>query len=136
VTPWEKKRKKRNFAFNGNAGYYLTRGKGAGVNHVGSFLLELFVGLKQRRPGQSHQTGSGGLENTEGGNEFHEGVNTAGLSRAIKKSVSIETSWKEWGERTDSSTMQLLVLISKTLPPNWWVNRVIASRCSCLCLKA
>lgn len=38
--------------------------------------------------------------------------------------------------KTYSSTMQLLLLISRTLPPNWWVRRVIASRCSCLCLRA
>ncbi len=33
-------------------------------------------------------------------------------------------------------SIQLLVLMSRTLPPNWWVRCVMASRCSCLCLSA
>ena len=36
----------------------------------------------------------------------------------------------------DTSTIQLFVDISRTLPPNWCVRRSIARKCSCLCRKA
>lgn len=61
----------------------LTRRKGASVDNVRGILFHLVVGLEKRRPGQSHETGSSGLEDTEGRNELHEGVNTVGLSGTI-----------------------------------------------------
>lgn len=44
----------------------LAGGQGAGVDNVGGVLLDILGLLGQRRTGQSHETGTGGLEDTEG----------------------------------------------------------------------
>lgn len=69
---------------------FLTRGQGAGVDNVGSLLLKLLGLLGQRRTGQSHETGTGGLQNTERTDEFEEGVDTVRLSGASGRYVSKE----------------------------------------------
>lgn len=63
----------------------LAGGQGAGVDHVGGILLELLGLLGQRRTRQSHETGTGGLEDTEGTDELEERVDTAGLGGAAEK---------------------------------------------------
>lgn len=40
---------------------HLTRRKSAGIDNVGSFLLDLLVGLRERRTGKGHETGPGGF---------------------------------------------------------------------------
>lgn len=60
----------------------LTRGEGAGIDNVGGILLNLLGGLGQRGTGQSHETGTGGLEDAEGTDQLEEGVDTVGLSGA------------------------------------------------------
>ena len=61
----------------------LTGGKGAGVDDVGSVLFDLLAGLEERRAGKGHETGTGGLQDTEGADELHEGVDTGGLGGAV-----------------------------------------------------
>ena len=63
----------------------LTRRKGASIDNVGSLLLDLLVGLGERRTRQGHQAGPGGLKDTKGGNELHERVDTVRLGGAIVK---------------------------------------------------
>lgn len=63
----------------------LTRREGAGVNNIGGVLLNLLGRLGERRSGQSHQTGAGGFEDTEGTDELEEGVDTGRLSGAIEQ---------------------------------------------------
>jgi hypothetical protein len=64
-------------------GRYLARGQGAGIDNVGGILLELLSLLGQRGTGQSHETGAGGLKNTEGTDELEEGVDAVRLGGAI-----------------------------------------------------
>ena len=64
-------------------GYSLARGQGAGINNVGSILLDVLVGLTQRRTGKGHQTSPGGLKDTEGTDQLEERVDTGRLGRAI-----------------------------------------------------
>lgn len=61
---------------------FLTRGQGAGVDNVGGLLLKLLGLLGKRRTGQSHETGTSGLKNTEGTNKLEERVDTVRFSRA------------------------------------------------------
>jgi hypothetical protein len=68
--------------------YSLTRGQGAGIDNVGSILLDLLVGLTQRRARKGHQTSPGGLENTEGTDQLEERVDTGRLGRAVKGRMS------------------------------------------------
>jgi hypothetical protein len=63
----------------------LTRGKGASVDDIGGVLLDLFGRLGERRPGQSHQTGASGFEDTEGADKLEEGVDTGRLRGAIEQ---------------------------------------------------
>lgn len=60
----------------------LARGKGAGIDDVGSILLNLLADLTERRTGKGHQTSPGGLKDTEGTNQLEERVDTVGLGRA------------------------------------------------------
>lgn len=61
----------------------LARGEGAGVDHVGGFLLELLGRFGQRGTRKGHETGAGGFQDTEGVDELHEGVDTGGFRGAI-----------------------------------------------------
>lgn len=63
----------------------LARGQGAGIDNVGGILLELLGVLGQRGTGQSHETGTGGLEDTEGTDQLEERIDTAGLGGAVEK---------------------------------------------------
>lgn len=97
----------------------LTRRKGAGIDNVGGLLFSFLVRLVERRTGKGHQTGSGGFEDTEGCDELHKGVDTIWLSGTIDQvSHLITISTKSEGDETYTSTMQLLVLMSRTFPPN------------------
>lgn len=120
---------------------FLTWGQGARVDNISGILLDLFLLLSERRTRQGHQTSPGGFEDTEWSDQLQEGVDTGRLGGAVKVGLRVSFCWR--GRKicrglfiTYSSTMQLFVLISSTLPPNWWVRRVMASRCSCLCRRA
>lgn len=63
----------------------LAGGQGAGIDNVGGILLDLLGVLGQRGTGQSHETGTGGLEDTEGTDQLEEGVDTAGLGGAVER---------------------------------------------------
>lgn len=59
----------------------LARRQSGGVNNVGGILLGFLALLRQRRTGQSHETGPSRLENTEGTDQLEERVDTARLGR-------------------------------------------------------
>lgn len=46
--------------------------QGAGIDNVGGVLLELLSVLGERGAGKSHETGTGGLEDTEGTDQLEE----------------------------------------------------------------
>jgi hypothetical protein len=58
----------------------LSRWEGAGINDLFGLLDELLVGAVQGRAWKGHETGAGGLEDTEWSNELHERVDTGRLS--------------------------------------------------------
>ncbi len=54
---------------------YLARGKHAGVDNIVRLLrVGILVGPIQRRAGQRHETGTGGLEDAKGSDELEERV--------------------------------------------------------------
>jgi hypothetical protein len=73
--------------------------EGAGIDNVGGILLDLLVGLKQRRAGKGHQTSPGGLEDTEGSDQLEERVDTGRLSRAVKNNESMVIGMYESGRK-------------------------------------
>lgn len=100
-------------------GTCLARRQGAGIDKISGVLLDILALLRQRRTRQSHETGSGGLEDTERTEQLEEGVDTAGLGGAVESGISKSNGQLFNARGTYTSTMQLLLLISKTLPPNW-----------------
>jgi hypothetical protein len=70
----------------------LAGGKGAGIDNVGGVLLDLLSLLRQRGTRQSHETGTGRLEDTEGTDQLEEGVDTAGLGGAVERLSQYDTS--------------------------------------------
>jgi len=64
-------------------GKRLTRRQGAGIDDISGILLDILGRLGQRRTGQSHETGTGGLEDTERTDQLEERVDTAGLGGAV-----------------------------------------------------
>jgi hypothetical protein len=63
----------------------LAGGQGAGIDNVGGILLDLLGVLGQRGAGQSHETGTSGLEDTEGTDQLEEGVDTAGFGGTVER---------------------------------------------------
>lgn len=62
----------------------LARGELADIDSLIRLLGNgLLVDPLKRRSGKGHETGAGGLEDTEGRNEFQEGVNSGLLSRTM-----------------------------------------------------
>lgn len=61
----------------------LTRRQGAGIDNVSSFLLNFLGNFSKWRTSQGHQTGSGGFQDTEGTDEFEEGIDTGWFGGSI-----------------------------------------------------
>ena len=57
----------------------LARRQGAGIDDISGILLDLLALLGQRRTGKGHETGTGGLQDTEGTDQLQERIDTAGL---------------------------------------------------------
>ena len=125
----------------GNAGTsssLLTRRKLASIDNLVCFLhMRVLVGSIERRARQSHKTSPCRFQNAEGSDELEERVDSRGLGRAVSISLA-DIACADVDDRSSAyiSTMQLFVLMSNTLPPNWWVKYVMLFRCSCLCLRA
>lgn len=76
----------------------LARRQGASIDNVGGILLNLLAGLTKRRAGKGHQTGPGGLKNTERTDQLEERVNTVGLGGARRENMSQLLSKNESGQ--------------------------------------
>ncbi len=62
----------------------LTRRQLAGIYNLIGFLEERLLGRSaERRSGQGHETGTGGLEDTKRRNELEEGVDSRGLGGTV-----------------------------------------------------
>jgi hypothetical protein len=103
-----------------NPTYSLARGQLAGIDNLVRLLqVGILVGSIQRGARQSHETGPGGLENAERSNEFEERVYPGRLRRAVRECNQYESGLGMGHDLiTYTSTMQLLVLMSRTFPPN------------------
>ena len=99
----------------------LSRRKLAGVNNlVCIFHVCILVGSEERRAWKSHQSCSRGFKDTERSDKFEERVNPSWLRGPVMASelALMQNLAAHSASTTYTSTMQLLVLISSTLPPN------------------
>ncbi len=98
---------------------YLARGESAGVHHIVCVSDGILVGSVQRRSRKCHQPGPGGFEDTKGSNQFREGIDSAGFGGAVQNLAKVLVyCGEERTGNTNTSTIQLFVLMSSTFPPN------------------
>ena len=63
--------------------FFLTWRERTGVDNLAGFLLNLISRSREGGSWEGHETRPSGLENTEGGNELEEGIDTAGFGGTI-----------------------------------------------------
>jgi hypothetical protein len=73
----------------------------ARIHQVIGYLLDLLVGAVERRARERHQACAGGLEDAEGGDELHEGVDAGGFCGAASYTISVRPASQGYGERWD-----------------------------------
>jgi hypothetical protein len=110
----------------------LTRRKGALVDNILGVLLIDLTRTVERRTGKSHKTWrvfvSMGNKLYKESSIYRDDSPVLALSKIPNGAINfMKLSIREGF--ADTSTMQLLVLMSKTLPPNWWVKCVMCSKC-------
>lgn len=63
------------------------------INKLVCILDRLVLWLEEWGAGEGHETGARGLEDAEGGDELHEGVDAGWLSRAVLRNQYYYKRW-------------------------------------------
>jgi hypothetical protein len=110
----------------------LTRRKGALVDNILGVLLIDLTRTVERRTWKSHKTWRVCVSVCnrlyKESSIYRDDSPVLALSKIPNGAINfMKLSIREGF--ADTSTMQLLVLMSKTLPPNWWVKCVMCSKC-------